>query len=43
MMKYEKDWDALFNKILARKNFTKEQIDIIEKRYESNTSGTSCD
>lgn len=43
MMKYEKDWDALFNKILASKNFTKEQIDIIEKRYESNTSGTSCD
>ncbi|SKC78975.1 type III secretion system effector protein [Ohtaekwangia koreensis] len=43
MMAYEKQWGDLFNKILDKKNFTKEQIDTIVRRYENKTSGTSCD
>jgi hypothetical protein len=42
MLKYEKDWGELFNKLLIKKGFKTGELEGIERRYKNAVSGTSC-
>jgi hypothetical protein len=42
MMDYKKEWGALYDKILQKKNITEDQLRDIVRRHSSKISGTSC-